>query len=311
MEQLLIAVLIFMTCYFAVQIISAKNMNRKVSDFIKRKNQKNYEELLKYYANCQKIKVTTKLNIFHKIHILIDRAGLTRNLFINPISIILLGIFSFVCCYGIVFQVFKVILLSALIALPACFLPIYILMCIGDAKSKKIEKVMLNFLLQLKNYTQINNDILYAFRQVKTIEPLQGYIRKFLVEINSGVKFEKAMENLKEKITFQKMREVLTNMQYCYIHGGNFSQLMAKSYKVISAIQKEKSSREQETMSARIVLMVLIILDFIVYFTSVKGNYENYVIMTKSFFGNFILYWNFISIWLLILLMNRVKKLDY
>ena len=132
-----------------------------------------------------------------------------------------------------------------------------------------------------------------------------------MLEVNSGVKIEKAIENLKEKITFQNFKMFFTNIQYCYLYGGNFSELITKNYKIISAIQNEKNHREQETMGARIVLGILIALDLLVYFTFIKDNYENYKIMTGSLLGNMILYWNFISIWLLVFLMHRVKKLDY
>ena len=222
-----------------------------------------------------------------------------------------MGIIIFLISYGIVFQIFQIVLLSFLISFPMIFSPVIILSWIAEIKNKKIEKVILNFLLQLKNYTQINNDIIYALKEVKTIEPLQSHVKRFLLEINSGMKFEKAIENLKEKLTFERFRMVFTNMQYCYLHGGDFSELMTKNYKLIGSIQNEKKRREQETMSARIVLGVLIILDLFIYFTFIKNNYENYEVMTKSFLGNLILYWNFISIWLLVFLMHKVKKLDY
>ena len=259
----------------------------------------------------KKIKITTKLNIIHKINILIEKAGLSRGILINPITILISCISTFLVCYLIIFNIFKIILLSLIISVPTIFIPIIILSFIAESKSKKIEKVMTNFLLQLKNYTQINNDIIYAFNQVKTIEPLQSYVKKFLLEVNSGIKFEKAIENLKEKITFEKFKTFFTNMQYCYLNGGSFTELINKSYKIISKIQEEKNIRQQETMGARIVLMVLIILDLFVYFTFIKNDYDNYLIMTKSLIGNLILYWNFISIWILFILIHKVKKLDY
>ena len=113
---------------------------------------------------------------------------------------------------------------------------------------------MLDFLLQLKNYTKINNDIVYAFGQVKTIDPLQKHINTFLLELNSGIKFEKAIDNIKEKLDFKAFKTVFSNIEYCYIYGGDFSLLMDKSYKMIYKIQGEKTSRVQETQSARIVL---------------------------------------------------------
>jgi len=311
LEKILLFLLIGISCYLFLDFLFSQNIKQKISKYMKYKNEKYYEELLKFYEKKKKINITTRLNLFHRIHILIEQAGFKVTLFWNPITVIFMGIIIFLISYGIVFQIFQIVLLSFLISFPMIFSPVIILSWIAEIKNKKIEKVMLNFLLQLKNYTQINNDIIYALKEVKTIEPLQSHVKRFLLEINSGMKFEKAIENLKEKLTFERFRMVFTNMQYCYLHGGDFSELMTKNYKLIGSIQNEKKRREQETMSARIVLGVLIILDLFIYFTFIKNNYENYEVMTKSFLGNLILYWNFISIWLLVFLMHKVKKLDY
>lgn len=297
--------------YLLAELIINTKLNEKISKYINDKNEKYYNDLINYYNKNKKVKITSKLNLIYKINILIDKASLKRGLLINPVSIILLCILSFILCCFVVYSIFKVILLSIIIALPSIMLPIFILNLIAEKNNSKIEKGMLDFILQLKNYTRINNDIVYAFKQVKTIEPLQGYINTFLVEINSGIKFEKAIENIKEKINFDKLKMVFTNIEHCHLHGGDYKELMDKSYQMISRVQKEKNSRKQETKSARLVLGILILLDLIVYFSFIKNNYENYLIMSNRFFGNIILYWNFISIWLLLVLMNKVKKLDY
>jgi Flp pilus assembly protein TadB len=242
---------------------------------------------------------------------MIDKAGLKMGLLINPWIIIIASVVIFIIVYKIVFNIFGIAFLSLLISAPALFVPTLVLTLIENNNSSKLEKIMLDFLLQLKNYTKINNDIVYALKEVKTMEPLQGYINTFLVQINSGIKFEKAIESIKEKMDFDTLKAVFSNIEYCYLYGGNFSELMDKSYQKIYKIQKEKAKRNSETKSARIVLAILILLDLIVYFSFIRSNYENYLIMTKSMLGMMILYWNFISIWILVLLMNKVKKLDY
>ena len=222
--------------------------------------------------------------------------------------------YSFLCfliIYIIVFDIFKILGLAFIIALPCCTIPFVILNFIVSYKLEKIEKVFLNFLLQLKNYTQISNDVISALKNIETIDPLQSYIDKFNLEINSGIKFEIALEHLKEKISIIKFKEFFSNVQYCYIFGGNFANLIDKSYQTINELQKEKSKRKQETQSARIVLFILMLLDILVYINFVRNDYENYIIMRKSFIGNLILYWNFISMWFLIYLSEKVKKLDY
>lgn len=309
--KIILFLLIAFSCYLLIDVFLSQNLKQKVARYLKYKNEKYAEERLKYYEKKKKVKINSRKNLYHRLLVLIEQAGYKVTLLLNPVTIILLGILIFLLSYVIVFKVFKIFLLTFFITIPTIFIPVVILNWIAEIKKKKIEKVILNFLLQIKNYTQINNDIIYALKEVKTIEPLQSYIKKFLVEMNSGVKFEKAIENLKEKIMIQRFQAVFTNIQYCYLHGGNFAELMTKNYKMISDIQKEKNRREQETMGARIVLMILILLDLFVYFTFIKDNYENYKIMTRSVLGNIILYWNFISIWFLVLIMNKVKKLDY
>ena len=297
--------------YLLVSIIDDKKVWKKISKIVNEKNQKYYEELIKYKNKNAKVKLTTKLNLIYRINIALDKAGIKVGMVINPITIIIYSVLSFIVCYYIVFDIFKIHILSIVISLPAILIPQASLSIMAELKSEKIEKAMLDFVLQLKNYTEINNDIVYAFKQVKTVEPLQGYIDKFLIEINSGIKFEKAIDNIKEKLNFEILKSFFSNLEHCYIYGGSVTKLISKSYDSINKLQKEKATRKQETKSARLVLGILIFLDLFVYFSFIRNNYDNYLIMTTRFLGNVILYWNFISIWLLILLMKNVKKLDY
>ncbi len=309
--KLLFVISILVSAYIIAEILVNAKLNEKLSKYIQIKNDKYYKDLVKYYNKNKKIKIVSKINIIYKLNILIDKSGLKRGIIINPISIIILSMCSFVITLVVVYKIMNIILLSFIISLPAVFLPVFVIEIIKDVNSRKLERVMLDFLLQLKNYTKINNDIIYAFKQVKTVEPLQSHISTFLVEVNSGVKFEKAIENIKEKISFQSLKIVFSNIQHCHIYGGSFSELMDKSYKMIYKIQKEKTARIQETKNARIVLGILIMLDLFVYFNFIKSNYDNYQIMTRRLLGTLILYWNFISIWILLILMRKVKKLDY
>ena len=286
-------------------------MIEKMNHYINEKNEKYYEEFLKKYEKNKKITITERLNIIYKLNILIDKANISRNLFINPVMIIVYSIICVFIAYQLAFQFLKLSLLSMVIAIPCIFIPTALINLIASYKEEKIEKIFLNFLLQVKNYTKINNDITSAFKEVDTPEPLKTHIQKFNIEIGSGIKFETAMEHLKEKISVAKFREFFSNLQYCYLYGGSFPHLIDKSYQMIAELQEEKSKRVQETKSARIVLFILIMLNIYVYITYIKNNYENYLIMQRSLIGMAILYWNFISIWILIWLSMRVKKLDY
>lgn len=309
--RFLLFITIAFDSYLIIQKLIEMNIIKRVNKYLNEKNEKYYEDLLKYYDKNKKVKLKSKINIFHKINIKLDKAGIKRNILINPITLIIISIFSFVIVYFFVFNYLKIITLSLIVSIPSILIPFIVINFIGNYKSEKIEKIFPNFLLQLKNYTRINNDIIYAMREVQTIDPLQTYINTFLIEINSGIKFEKSIQNLKEKIDIEIFRNFFSNLEHCYLYGGSFTDLIDKSYKMINEIQKEKDARIQETKSARMVLFILIFLNLFVYISNIKNNPENYMIMQKTFIGNAILYWNFISIWFLVFLANKVKKLDY
>lgn len=309
--KVILFILLGISMYLLIEIMSEKETLKKANKYLMKKNEKYYEELLKYYERNKKIKIREKLNYFHKLNILIDKCGLERNIIINPAVLILCGVLCVIIGYNVAFGFFKIVLLSIMISVPLFFLPMVILKAIASYKEEKVEKVFLNFLLQLKNHTKINNDIFYAMKEVKTVEPLQNYVKKFLIETSSGVKFEKAIENFKEKTDVMQIKSFLENLKHCYLYGGSFSKLIEKSYMMIGEIQAEKNKRREETRGARIVLFILILMDILVYISFVKSNEENFMIMKKTILGNMILYWNFISMWILVFISSKVKKLDY
>ena len=308
--NIIFIILIFISVFLAFDIIFEKKISVKVKSYINEKSKNYYNDISKKRLLKQR-KYKLISNSFFKISNLIEKANLRHSFMINPTTIVVLSIVSFVFCFIITRNIFKIILLSLIISLPSFLIPVVVLKILAQNRNDAVERGILDFILQLRNLTRINNDIVYAFKQVKTINPLQGYIDDFLIEVNNGIKFEDAIESLQSKVTFGKLKELFENIEYCYIYGGDYQELMRKSYVMISKVQQEKRERKNETRSARIVLGILIFLDLFVYFNYIKNNYENYSLMTKQLLGQIILYWNFISIWLLIFLMNRVQKLDY
>lgn len=307
----LLFIMILTLSYQIVGYILENRLLEKVNKYINLKNEIYYKEFLKNYEKSKKVKLADKLNFKYKISLLIERANIEQGVLINPITLIMCGITFMLLVYFCSYNIFKLHGIALIISIPCVMIPFVFLNAVAEYKSQKTEKVFLNFLLQLKNYTRISNDVIGAFQNIETVEPLQSYIKKFNIEINSGIKFEIAIEHLKEKISITKFKEFFTNVQYCYLYGGNLSTLIDKSYKSISEIQKEKIKRFEETRSARLVLVILILMNLLVYITYVKNNSDNYLIMKNSMLGRGILYWNFISIWFLVILSNKVKKLDY
>lgn len=68
----LLFVLIGICTYEIVKKISIKNMKDKAQEYFKKKNEKYYSDLLRYYDKNKKVKFKNKINYFKKVNILID-----------------------------------------------------------------------------------------------------------------------------------------------------------------------------------------------------------------------------------------------
>lgn len=289
---------------------------KKIKDNIEIISFEYQRELLIRREKQKKLKIKKNRSIFYRMSLLIERTGLKNGRifwFVNPQIVILVCICSSFFFFLLFERVFKVTSVGAIMAFPGFFVPIIGMSFIAQKKETDIEKVLVNYLLQLKNNTRIHNDIIEAFRAVQDncIEPLKTFTKQFLAEINSGVSVEEALDNFKDKVNINRFRLFLTNVRHCYIYGGDFTELLDKTQKLISEIQTEKKRRIQETRSARLVLFVLIGLDLYLYFNFIKAEPEYMSIMRTSFFGQLILNFNFISIWFLVWLSYAVKNLDY
>ncbi len=88
--KVLFVVFMGIASYFISEAIITANLNDKVAKYINKKNEQYYRDLQIYYTKNKKIKVTTKLNILHKLDLLIEKASLKRGLFLNAITILFL-----------------------------------------------------------------------------------------------------------------------------------------------------------------------------------------------------------------------------
>lgn len=262
----------------------------------------------------ERIKKKTCKSIFYKLEMLIEKSGIQEYIFFIDFKFLIA-----VCAVsaGAFFAIFKsffgVLSVAAITSLPGFFMPIFLLEIMIQQREKEIEKILGDYLLQLKNSTRIHNDIIEAFRNVqdKCMEPLKTFTIQFVAEISSGISVEEALANFRDKIDMKKFKLFLTNVQYCYIYGGDFTELLDKTQRLIADIQKEKRIRIRETRSARMVIFLLILIDIYLYFNFIVTQPDYLSIMKNTFYGQLILNANFLSVWILLWLSHSVKKLDY
>lgn len=301
-KYIILILILLESYYFFYTICSIKIHKRNIMDEVEKINLKQNKLLLGLLSK----------NIIVKLKNDIERIGVARSiaflgmLFLAGILIIPIG-------YRICLTLFRIKSVAIILAIHLGLVPFIIVKELARIKQNKIEEILVHFLTQLSSSLRINNDIVEAFRSIQNIcmEPIRGYIKHFLVEINSGVAVDKALYTVSNKININRFSLYINNLKYCSIYGGDIEGLTKNTARLIDDLIKERKKREKETKSACVILYGLIILDLIIYFNMIVSNGNYIVIMRENFIGQVIVNINFISICALVWLSFFVKKLDY
>ena len=103
-----------------------------------------------------------------------------------------------------------------------------------------------------------------------------------MFEVQQGVNLYTAFDNLKSKVNNDKFKQLITNLENCYFNGGNLYTLLEKTQNVFMKLQNERNKRNEDTMSARIVLIILIAISIFIYFKFINFNSDNFNIMIND-----------------------------
>lgn len=313
---MIIKILLFITIniniYYFLQILYEKKMHKKFKEKLLNENEK-YVQKMVYRKNKKYINEKYKLR--DKLYLLLIKTGITENKYlwwVIPETIIFACITLFVFSYLLLINILKLRIATLILCLTISFIPIFLLLVLSDIYEEKLEKNLITYIIQLKNQVRTYNDIILAFKHTASYagKPLETYIKIFIFEVNNGINVSQAFENLKNKVNIDRFKQLITNLESCYINGGSFYDLLDKTQNVFMKVYREKVNRNEQTMSARIVLIILITMSLFVYFNFINSNTENYNIMVNDFIGRIIIYWNFISIWIMVFLIIYVKKVD-
>ena len=227
--------------------------------------------------------------------------------YINPITIILISIFISIITFFISYKFISVFSSAIIISVYSFFIPYLILKYIYNDYRKKIMDIFPTYIVSLKNYTIISNDIIIAMRKVKVEPPLMIFIDKFNILTEKGVTVYEAFQKLKNDIKINKISEFITALQNCYINGGNFSELLDKYSKILTNINNHREKENQENFSSILVLIILVIINIFLIINFVYSNQIYREIVVNSFIGKTILNINILSY---LLVFYFIKKLD-
>jgi Flp pilus assembly protein TadB len=245
------------------------------------------------------IEKISKLSIFKKIAYSIIESNISFKIkntnIISTTSIFIVSILISIIIFIYSYNFLNLFLSSSILAIFTFFIPYLMIRYLSHLRKERILKVFPNYVVNLKNYTDVNNDIIDALRRANSDVLLEKYINKFNISLQKGVKIYDAFESLKRNINIKKINQFLTLLQFCYIYGGNFSELLDKFSKIQMKINIQIEKEKQKTFSSKFVLIILIIINIYILFGFILNNSEYYDILTKTFVGNLILNINILS----------------
>lgn len=240
-----------------------------------------------------------ELSLVKKISYLLDELKISfkiKNInIVSTLSILILSVIIFFITFVITYKFLHLFLSSIILSLFTLFLPYFAIKYFSYSRKIKILKMFPNYVINLKNYTDVNNDIIEAFRRASAQEPLNTYIDKFNISLQKGIKIYDAFEDLKYNINIKKINQFITLLQFCYIYGGNFGDLLDKFSKIQMKTNFKREKERQKIFSSKLVLLILIVLNMYILFGFILTNNEYYDILIKTFIGNCILNINILS----------------
>lgn len=220
-------------------------------------------------------------------------------------------IFSFIfsiIIYFISYKIFSIYSTSILISVFCFFIPYNFVKRLYYNKKGKILNMFPTYIITLKTYTQVTNDIIIAFKNAKVVEPLKTYIDRFNMYVEKGINVIEAFEILKKDIDISKISDFISSLQICYINGGDFSILLQRYANLLSKINLQREKEEQENFSSILVLSILVIINLILLFSFVFANYEYKVIITQTFVGKIILNINIVSYVFIYFMIKKISR---
>ncbi|MEG1009645.1 MAG: hypothetical protein RSF67_07550, partial [Clostridia bacterium] len=275
------------------------------------------KEYIKSLKNDTKIKQLLKFKNYTfvtKLSYLISELDLKfriKNInFLTPIFIIIISIAIFFISFILLYSYLKIFLTCIILSIFISTIPYLILKFMIYSKKKLLLKIFPNYVISLKNYTETTNNILIAFKNARCEYPLDIYINKFNVSVDKGINIYDSFEELKNNINIKEISEFLTSIQFCYINGGNFTELLDEFSNIQMKVNLQKEKESENIFSSKVVLILLIVINVYILFGFIMSTEEYYSILTKTFIGEMILNVNVLSYIIIFYFYLKLNKLE-
>ena len=289
----------------AIQIILLSIILKILIPLIKKKlkfkitfNNINKYTKIKYYKNNIN-------NIFNELNY--EYTLFNYNLF-SFLSYIIISIIIFIISYILSYNFLKLHTTSFLISCIFSTIPYIVLKILIKNRKNKILEIFPSYLVNLKTYTRVDNNIINAISKVKVSNPLKRYIEIFNISNKKGVSVFESFELLKKNINIDKISNFLTLLQHCSISGGNVTKILDKYAKMQMRINLRDEKEKQNIFTSKLSLVILVIINVYILFGFILSNTDNYTLITTTLVGKIILNINILSIVLIGYLYYKISE---
>ncbi len=230
--------------------------------------------------------------------------------YVTITTFFIITIIVFFVSYIFIYKTFNLVIPTILLSLLISIVPYNICIFLINSRKRNILKTFPTYVLSLKNYTDIDNNIIYALSESVPSKYIKNYINKFNISVSKGVNVYEAFEELKSSIKIKEISRFLTLLQNCYLNGGSFSEVINKYSKLQSKLNLEKEKEDQELLSGKLTLIVLIVLNILLLFGFVLKNTEYRSVLLGSVSGQVVLSLNILTYFFIYVVYLKICKME-
>lgn len=230
--------------------------------------------------------------------------------YISLYSFIIFSFFLMIISFVFSYKIFHIISTSLIISVISFFIPNIILKYILNKHKEKLMREFPTYAITLKNYTKVNNDLIFAFKRASVTGSFKKYIETFNFSIEKGLKVDYCFEKLKNDININQINNFFTASNNCYKNGGDFSKLLDKYSNILTKVNLQKEKEKEESFASKLILYILIMVNIYLLFGFVFNDEEYKNVLINTFFGKTIININILSYFFIMFFIKKINKME-
>ena len=267
------------------------------------------KQILNSASNSKTLKRLT--NIYNVRKQEISNQGIVSNkvdkISFNKTSILIIALFFILTI--IFYKIIGVFSTSIILSFPIFFVPKIICAYLINRNKQKIMELLPGYIINLKNYVEQDNNIIFAMNDTICPEPLGRHIKIFNDTVRRGIDAKKAFKKLKESVNVKLFSSFVTAIETCYLNGGNFSRIIERFVDIISKENMNREKFREKAYSSVIILVVLVVINIYLIFSFVFSNPEYSQIVKGTVIGRLILNINAITYIFIGYLISKIYRI--